>query len=168
MAQPLSLYLVRHAIAAERGDEYPDDNLRPLTQKGSARFAEAVAGLAGLDVSLDTILTSPLVRARQTADILAKGLRGSVPVTETEALRPGARFEHVVRAVGECGKSEAIALVGHEPGIGELAAKLIGASEPLAFGKGAVCRIEFDQWPPKGPGRLRWFLTQKILRKLGE
>lgn len=168
MAQPLSLYLVRHAIAAERGGEYPDDNLRPLTSKGAAKFREAVAGLARLDVAADTILTSPLVRARQTADILAKGLSGSPPVVETDALRPGAGFDEVVAAVADCDRVTTIALVGHEPGIGDLAGRLLRTSEPLGFGKGAVCRIDFDQWPPKGGGQLRWFMTQKILRRLGE
>jgi phosphohistidine phosphatase len=168
MAHPLSLYLVRHALAADRGDAYPDDTLRPLTAKGIARFRKAVEGLARLNVGLDTILTSPLVRARQTADILAKGLSGSPPVVETDALRPGARFEQLVRAVTQCSGSAAVALVGHEPDIGAMAGRLLHSPEPLAFNKGAVCRIDFDQWPTDGPGRLRWFVTQRILRKLAE
>ena len=168
MAHPLSLYLVRHALAAERSEKYPDDNLRPLTSKGIAKFRMAVEGLARLDVAVDTILTSPLVRARQTADILAGGLSGSPPVVETDLLRPGTRFEQLVRAVTECAGRAAIALVGHEPDIGATAGRLVGASGPLAFSKGAVCRIDFDEWPPGGAGRLRWFLTQKILRKVAE
>jgi phosphohistidine phosphatase len=162
----LSLYLVRHAIAAERGEAYPDDNLRPLTPKGMAKFHKAVEGLARLDLSVDRILTSPLVRARQTADILAGGLSGSPQVVETDALCPGARFELLVQAIAQSVDCSAIALVGHEPDIGETAAHLVGASDPLEFGKGAVCRIDFDHWPFEGPGRLRWFMTQKILRRL--
>jgi phosphohistidine phosphatase len=162
----LSLYLVRHAIAAERGEEYPDDNLRPLTPKGIAKFRKAVEGLGRLDLSIDRILTSPLVRARQTADILAGGLSDSPQVVETDALCPGARFELLLQAIAPCGHCQAIALVGHEPGIGETAARLVGASDALAFGKGAVCRIDFERLPNEGPGRLRWFMTQKILRRL--
>jgi phosphohistidine phosphatase len=57
-----------------------------------------------------------------------------------------------------------IALVGHEPGIGELAARLIGTRHPVEFKKGAICRIDVEALPPAGPGSLRWFLTPKILR----
>ncbi len=68
---PCELYVVRHAIAAERGADWPDDDKRPLTEKGIARFKDGVAGLTWLDVVLDEIFTSPLVRAKQTADLLA-------------------------------------------------------------------------------------------------
>jgi phosphohistidine phosphatase SixA len=61
-----------------------------------------------------------------------------------------------------------VALVGHEPNLGELAALLIGARNPLEFKKGGICRIDFDMLPPKGGGMLRWFLTPKMLRHLGE
>lgn len=168
MAHALSLYLVRHAIAADRGEAYPNDDLRPLTPQGTAKFRKAVKGLARFDVALDAVLTSPLARARQTADILADGLAAPPRVVETEALRPGARFERLVRAVTECGECSAIALVGHEPDIGATAARLIGATAPLAFNKGAVCRIDFDRWPAEAPGRLRWFVTQKMLRKIAD
>ncbi len=168
MVHALSLYLVRHALAAERGEAYPDDSLRPLTPKGMAKFRKAVEGLARFDVAVDVVLTSPFTRARQTADILAAGLSGSPPVVEIDALRPGTRFEQLVQAVAKHTEASAIAVVGHEPDIGETAGRLVGASGPLAFGKGAVCRIDFDQWPPEDPGRIRWFVTQKILRKVGE
>jgi phosphohistidine phosphatase len=77
MATPTELYLVRHAIAADRGSEWPDDNKRPLTERGINRFKEAVKGLRHLDVQIDEIFTSPLVRARQTADLLAAGIEAS-------------------------------------------------------------------------------------------
>ena len=162
----LSLYLVRHAIAGERGEAYPNDDLRPLTSKGIARFRKAVRGLARHDVAVDTILSSPLVRARQTADILAAALSGAPPVVETNALRPGARFDDLVKEVARHTACDAIALVGHEPHIGETAARLLRAQGTVAFNKGAICRIDFDAWPPDGPGRLRWFVTQRMLRKL--
>jgi phosphohistidine phosphatase len=169
MADGLSLYLVRHALAAERGEKYPDDDLRPLTPKGMERFREAVEGLAAYGVGVDIVLTSPLVRARQTADILAGSLPDPPRIVETDALRPGASLDAIVRAVSECcGGCSSVALVGHEPGIGEIAGRLVGMSDPLAFNKGAVCRIDFDEWPPRGAGRLRWFVTQKILRTMAD
>ena len=70
MAGPCELYLVRHAIAAERGEDWPDDDKRPLTARGVARFKESVDGMRRLGVEVDEIFTSPLVRAKQTADVL--------------------------------------------------------------------------------------------------
>jgi phosphohistidine phosphatase len=165
MPRALSLYLVRHGIAAERGEAYPSDDVRPLTPDGMAKFRKAVNGLARIGISVDMVLTSPLLRARQTAEILAKGL-GNAKVVDTDALRPDERFDRLVRAVTDSSGNTAIALVGHEPHIGQAAGRLIGKSGPLAFNKGAVCRIDFDTWPMDQPGRLRWFLTQRMLREM--
>ena len=77
---PCELYLVRHGIAAERGDDWPDDTKRPLTERGVSRFKESVGGLKELDGIIDEIFTSPLVRARQTADLLAAGVDGRAAV----------------------------------------------------------------------------------------
>ena len=63
-------------------------------------------------------------------------------------------------------KRDSIALVGHEPGIGELAARLIGTRHPIPFKKGAVCRVDLEMLPPSGPGELRWLLTPKIMRAI--
>ncbi len=87
----LELYLVRHAVAALRGPDYPDDADRPLTDDGSARFRRAVAGLRQAGVQLDLVLTSPYVRARETAELLATGLRPKPKVVVVEALAPGQR-----------------------------------------------------------------------------
>ncbi len=161
-----SLYLVRHAVAAGQGEAYPDDRKRPLTPQSMARFRAAVRGLVRVGVDIELVLTSPLVRARQTADILSAELPGSPPVTETDALAPGAAFERVLQVLEGCAGWSSIALVGHEPGIGDLAAQLMHSTFPLQFKKGAVCRIDVGRWPPAEPGRLRWFLSPKIMRTL--
>jgi phosphohistidine phosphatase SixA len=71
-------------------------------------------------------------------------------------------------ALGRLGSDRAVALVGHMPSIGEFAARLIGAKEPLAFKKGAVCCIETDGLPPSGAGQLVWFMPPRVLRALGQ
>ncbi len=167
MAAEISLFLVRHAIAAERGDAFPDDTKRPLTHKGVQRFREVVQGLAALDETVELVLASPLVRARQTADLLAEGLPSHPRVTETPALAPGASFRALLAELGNHAKRSRIALVGHEPGMGELAARLIGARAAMPFRKGGICRIDVDALPPAAPGRLVWFATPRMLRKLG-
>jgi phosphohistidine phosphatase len=163
MADSYSLYLIRHAIAAERGDQYPDDAKRPLTGQGMGRFRKAVRGLAELDVELDVILTSPFVRARQTADILSEQLRGHPEVIETAALIPGAAHADLIAELANHAKRSTLALVGHEPGIGTAAARLVGAKGAFEFKKGGVCRIDVSSLPPAGPGRLVWFATPKML-----
>ncbi len=134
----LTVYLVRHAIAAERGDDWPDDSKRPLTPDGMARFKEVARGLVQMEVAVDAVLTSPLVRARQTAEILAAALPGDPPIVETAALAPGSALKTVVEELGKQGRRRRVALVGHEPGIGELADRLVGAASPITFKKGAV------------------------------
>ena len=166
MATPCALYLVRHAIAAERGDDWPDDDKRPLTERGIARFKEAVSGLEALDAEIDEVFTSPLVRAKQTADLLAAGAQGKPSVKILDALSPGHSPTAVLAQLAKAAKRRRIALVGHEPGIGELASRLCGSRHPLEFKKGAACRIDVDTLPPTGPGTLRWFLTSRIMRSL--
>lgn len=162
----LQLYLVRHAIAAERGPEFPDDSKRPLTAKGIASFRRAAKGLATLKIDLDLIITSPLTRTSQTAAILAEAMPGSTPIVPSDALAPAGTPAAVLHEIGRHGRKSRIALVGHEPNIGELAARLIGARSPIPFRKGAVCRIDLDVLPPKGLGQLRWLLPPRVLRKL--
>jgi phosphohistidine phosphatase len=165
---PCELYVVRHAIAAERGPEWPDDDIRPLTEKGIARFKDGLAGLTSLDVALDEIFTSPLVRAKQTADLLAADIAGKPPVKLLPALAPGHGPDEVMTQLARAAKRRRIALVGHEPGLGELAAHLLGAKRPLAFRKGGVCRIDLQGLTGKRPGSLGWFVTPKMLRQIGK
>jgi phosphohistidine phosphatase len=161
------LYIVRHAIAAERGSEWPDDEKRPLTERGIHRFKQEVAGLHALDVVIDEVITSPLVRAKQTADLLATGLPGKPVIRLLKALEPGHAPAAIMGQVAKLARRSRIALVGHEPGLGELAAHLIGAARPLPFRKGSVCRIDLETLTSKRAGSLIWFVTPKILRELG-
>jgi phosphohistidine phosphatase len=163
----LELYLVRHGIAAERGEAYPDDSKRPLTARGIARMRKGARALEGLGVGFDLIITSPLVRARQTADILAESLKSKPPVITSDALAPAGTPAAVMQDIAKHARRARIALVGHEPNVGELAARLIGARSPLEFKKGAICRIDFAILPPKGIGTLRWFLPPRVLRAIG-
>lgn len=166
----LELYLVRHAVAEARGPEYPADHLRPLTPDGIERWRTSVAGLRRFGLRVDLVLTSPLVRAADTAAILAAGLKPRPRVITVDALAPGARPADVVAAVtahaGARRTACRLALVGHEPGLGELAATLLGARGAVEFKKGAVCRIDVTRALPGGPGVLRWFLPPRALRGL--
>jgi len=166
MADGCELYLIRHGLAEARGEAWPDDTKRPLTERGVARLRKSGRGLVNLGVSFDVIVTSPLVRARQTADALASTFDVRPPIVTAEALAPGGTWAALSAELEKHSRRSAIALVGHEPGMGELAARLLGSKEPIPFKKGAVARIDVDALPPSGPGLLRWFLPPKILRAL--
>lgn len=167
MAAPSELYLVRHAIAAERGEDWPDDDKRPLTERGIARFKEEVEGLASLNVVVDEIFTSPLIRAKQTAEILAAGLHGKPTIKILPALAPGHPPGSVMAQLARTARRRRIALVGHEPSLGELAAHLIGAGRALPFKKGGICRIDVESLTSRRAGALNWFVTPKMIRRLG-
>jgi phosphohistidine phosphatase len=162
----LELYLIRHGLAAERGEAYPDDSKRPLTSDGIARLRKEAKAIDRLDVEFDQILSSPLVRAKQTAEIFAEVMKGKPPLAVTDALTPAGSPATVIQELAKHMRKARIALVGHEPNMGELAAHLIGAKTPLPFKKGAICRIDFSVFPPKGKGQLIWFIPPRLLRKL--
>ncbi|MEO8075898.1 MAG: phosphohistidine phosphatase SixA [Acidobacteriota bacterium] len=160
----LELYLIRHGVAAERGDEYPDDSKRPLTSEGIAGLRKEAKALDALGVTLEHIIASPLVRTKQTADVFAETSKSRPTVSTSDALAPAGTPAAVFQELARHMRVGSLALVGHEPNIGELAARLIGARSPLPFKKGAVCRIDFEVFPPKGRGQLRWFIAPKMLR----
>jgi len=163
----IELYLIRHGIAAERGKDWPDDSKRPLTPAGISRLRKAARGLNALEIGFDQIVTSPLVRPRQTAEVFSEELKSKPPIATSDALAPAGTPAAVMQEIARHVRKPRVALVGHEPNLGELAAQLIGARAPIEFKKGGICRIDFDVLPPKGAGALRWFLTPKMLRSLG-
>jgi phosphohistidine phosphatase len=166
MAGPYEIYLIRHGLAEGRGEAWPDDTKRPLTERGVERLRRSARGLARLGVSWDVVLTSPLVRARQTAEAVASVFEPRPHIVAIESLAPGGTYQAVLADLEKQSRRVSIALVGHEPDIGELASRLAGSRQPIPFKKGAVCRIDVDTVPPDGPGALRWFLTPKIMRAL--
>jgi len=164
-----TLYLIRHAIAADRGPKYPRDTERPLTGRGRRRMKDVVSGWRSLDSKppqLTVVLTSPLVRAKSTADIVVRGLDKKTPLERFPPLAPGHSPGDVATALGRYKKAKTIALVGHEPDLGKLAAWLIGAREPLQFKKGGIARIDVPSLPPGQNGRLVWLATPAMLRAL--
>ena len=159
--------LVRHAAAHERGPEWPDDRVRPLTPGGRRRFERVARGLASLGTTVDAILTSPLLRARQTAEVLAGALPGPPPIIEIDILSPGHDAPTMARALVRGHHPARLVLVGHEPGLGELASLLLGLGRPLVFRKGGACRIDL---PPSGAlsgGTLIWMLPPRVSRRIG-
>jgi phosphohistidine phosphatase SixA len=98
--------------------------------------------------------------------VFAAAFNTRPPIIVIDSLAPEGSPQSVMNDLEKHAKRSRIALVGHEPGIGELAARLIGSRRPIEFKKGAVCRVDLESIPSAGPGALRWFLTPRILREL--
>ncbi len=163
----MKLYLVRHAIAQERSASGIDDD-RALTSEGRARMARATEGLRRIKVALDLILTSPLRRARETAEILAAGLTVTEVAVMAE-LAPGHDPRSVIAGWRSHSDAEALALVGHEPALGHLVSVILtGATDSLGvdFKKGGVACIDTELSGKAGSSILQWFVTPKMLRAL--
>jgi phosphohistidine phosphatase len=160
----MKVYLVRHAVAYERDRKrWPDDSLRPLTPAGKRKFRKAARGLAGLLPARSPILTSPFVRTRQTAAILAAVAGGKV--VEGRELAHGGTPRSIFELLKvHAGKN--VVLVGHEPEFGRLLAVMLGESKPIPFRKGGAACVEFRARVAPGAATLSWFLPPKILRGL--
>ena len=159
-----TLLLVRHAIAETRGPEWPDDTVRPLTKKGIARMREIARRMMAIGETSDVVMSSPLTRALETARILTEEWTSSSDVVVIEALAPEHTPAKTIAAVVEAGKDARITLVGHEPDLGELAAWLIGAKQPVPFKKGGAARIDMESLSRPREGQLIWLATPKLLR----
>jgi phosphohistidine phosphatase len=162
----MDLYLVRHAWAGDRNDsQWPDDDLRPLTNLGKKRFAEVAAKLANRGMEINAIATSPLIRCVQTAEILADVVPGKAEIVELDALRPGSNLNAVMLwTTQQAERHQNIVWVGHTPDLDRMTAALIAGNDGLIhFAKGGAAAVRFDGPLEIGAGELRWLVTAKIL-----
>ena len=160
----MRLIIIRHAIAVPHGAPGYADEDRPLTPEGEARFREAARGLARAYDRPDALLTSPWLRARQTAEIA--GAAWKIEPKETKALA-GGTFEQQAAVLDRFPPDSTVAVVGHEPYVSELLARVLGTkrAERLEFKKGGVAVVELPGALAEG-GTLAAYLPPKILRKL--
>ncbi|GAC1663558.1 MAG: phosphohistidine phosphatase SixA [Steroidobacteraceae bacterium] len=162
----MELLIVRHAIAFERdAHRWPDDDERPLSARGMARARKAAQGLKAISGRPARVLTSPLLRARQTAAILSQvaAWPRAVPCHQ---LMPGVGAPELLALLGRA-RDERLAVVGHEPGLGHLVSTCLpgGAkSAAFAFRKMGVALLEFKGPPRAGRGELVWFVPPRVLR----
>lgn len=164
----MDVFLVRHAIAHERSRaRWPTDSLRPLTAAGKQKFRKAARGLARCLPKSCVLLTSPYVRARDTAAILAKIARRkrAIECSELASGEPARKTFDLLRAR----KEQAVVLVGHEPNLSAfLGAALAGESVRLKvlFKKGGAACVRFDSGIEPGRATLTWMLPPRVLRSL--
>ena len=165
----MEIYILRHGIAIPRGTPgYPNDD-RPLTEEGVEKMEQVAKGIAKLLDSVDVIVTSPLIRALDTAKITANVLNHKDEIVITKYLQPGGSADDLFNFLRKYKNKKSILLVGHEPYLGILASGLLGINDSvIEFKKGGICRIDTDSMPPGSPGMLIWSLSPKQLRLIGK
>jgi len=156
----MDLFLIRHAEAVDRKEFAGNDEERPLTEAGQAQAKGLGTGLSAHKVRLDLLLTSPLVRAQQTAQGMLETWKGAVPELRVcEELAPGARRKKLARYLRAL-EVESLGLVGHMPDLGDFTAWLLGDKAiSIDLAKAGVVHVRCDQPPDKGAAALVWMVT---------
>jgi phosphohistidine phosphatase len=163
----MNLYLIRHAIAVE---EYEDDSQRPLTEKGKKKMRNIAKGLRTLGVELDLILSSPYVRAAETAEILGEVFKMKQEVQFSDNLVPMGDPALLIAEMNEKYAASSVALVGHEPFLTAFIGLLISenTSVDITLKKGGVCRLSADDLHHSHKASMDWLLTPGILIDISE
>jgi phosphohistidine phosphatase len=167
----MNLYIVRHAIAVPRGTPgYDDDSQRPLTDTGRKKMKKIVKGLLQLDLDLDVILSSPYVRARDTAKILAKEFDLQDKIAFSDNLIPPGNFENLVSEIHEKYDVDNLALVGHEPMLSSLISWLATGNTDMrvTLKKGGVAYLSTDNLYQGGRATLELLLTPSFMVELSK
>lgn len=162
----MKLYLLRHGEAAEFGDpRYPNDADRPLTDRGAQRTKALAHALRRWDIAFDVIVSSPLVRARETAEIMERGLRLHDRLNFNDHLAPSGDYGRLVSSLNEMRPApKSLLLVGHEPHLSGLISLLCtgGQGLLLTLKKGGLCRLEVERLRAGRCASLEWLLSPRL------
>jgi phosphohistidine phosphatase len=168
----MNLYLLRHGLAVEPGSPgYATDADRPLTAEGERKMERIAEAMKALELSFDLILSSPYLRARQTAEIVAKTLKARKRLELADVLTPAHGPERVVAHLKSLAPTPQDALlVGHEPGLSELISFLVGGGADLAITmkKGGLCKLAAEPLTAGHCASLEWLLTPKQMLLMAE
>lgn len=166
----MELYLLRHGIAVEPGTRgFEDDFARPLIPKGRRQLRKTAAAMKKLARDFDLILSSPLARAKQTAEIVAKELKRKKRLRFSNALAPGGTVSILLRQLErEKPAPEKVLLVGHEPDMSRLISLLVTGGQQLQvdFKKGGLCKLETEKLHAGQCAKLVWLLTPKQMKMM--
>jgi phosphohistidine phosphatase len=156
----MKVYFLRHG-KADRSQWDGDDDARPLTAEGEEAMRREAKALRALGLAPDVIVTSPLARARRTAELAADGLGMSGRVVVDDRLAPGFDVPRLEQVLAAHGPAREVMVVGHEPDFSATVAELIGGGD-IVMKKGGLARVDVTA-PVAGGGELVWLLTPPLL-----
>lgn len=166
----MDLYILRHAIAGVRSASAEGgDSERPLTVEGVEKMHRGARGMRAMELSFDLILSSPYLRAKQTAQVVAKQFGLEKKLEFSPALAADGNPKDLIDELKRShGKRKSVLLVGHEPYLGRLISLLISGSTslPITLKKGGLCKLAVDGLRYGRCAQLEWLLTPKQLRRI--
>jgi len=151
------LYFLRHGKAGQ--PRATNDDARELSDKGRAALRDAAPLWQRLNLRPDVVLTSPLPRAAQTAELFCEAMGGTA--IEDDRLRPGASWSDLARAMADHADARRVMFVGHEPDLSSAIVELSGASS-VRMRKGGIACLEFYGIPEPGSGEIAWLLDPDL------
>ncbi len=161
----MNIFVLRHGIAVEAGAAgFNKDSDRTLIPKGERKLCQVADAMGAMELSFDVILTSPYVRARQTAEIIAEALEAKKKLENTEHLTPGGSVKKLIEYIGSIKPTaENVLLVGHEPSLSELISLLISGDSQagVLMKKGGLCKLTTESLQYGRCATLEWLLTPK-------
>ena len=157
----MKLYFLRHGLAGESSEWKGADFARPLTEEGIAKMKRTAETCSRLELDLQLILSSPLVRAYQTAEIVARQFKMLDKLVKDDRLGPRFSIKFLSEILAEHSKADSLMLVGHEPSLSDTVGHLIGGGR-IVFKKGALACVELSD-ASSLVGELVWLIPPKVL-----
>ena len=168
----MDVYVLRHGVADERDyRKYPDDDLRPLIPEGIDKLTRQAKGLKAAGLSLDLVISSPLVRAVQTAEVIMAGLEIASELAYSEALVPEAHpYLLLEELANKHSGVERVMVVGHEPHMSSFVSMVVSGDQGgfIHLKKGALCKLRIPRLDGVKSGWLEWLMTPDQMIKMGE
>lgn len=155
------LYFMRHGKAGHGDPSDPNDDARRLTEAGTSELRAAAPLWRRLNLRPDVVLTSPLARARETADLLVAGVDLAREPIEDDRLRPGADWSDLAQAMADHRDARRVMFVSHEPDL-SMAMSLLTGARAVRMRKGGLACVEFPGIPEPGAGELAWLLDPDL------
>lgn len=160
----MELYILRHGIAVDPGTPGYEDSERPLTPKGEGKLKQSARAMKALELSFDRILSSPYVRTRQTAEIVAKAFDAARKLDFSDSLAPNGSSKKLLEVLDEMDpQANSVLLVGHEPYLSGLISLLVSGDSSLSIvmKKGGLCKLTVESLKAGRCAELEWLLTPR-------
>ncbi len=166
----LELFVLRHGEAGVKTDDPEKDDSRTLTRQGREEVGEIAVSMSNLGVRLNTVASSPLPRALQTAEIVARRFKLLNKLVQWDELKPSGDVQGVFRRLAVQTSGSNVLVVGHEPQLSSIIGEIISSKSGvnLILKKAGLAKVEILGFKPKITGELRWLLTPRLVKRAGK